>query len=181
MKNTENYDDKNEENNWNLEEIEKDELKQFDIQLKQYAHHHKMYKRILAVKMVKSGETRIKVAEYLNVNRQTVGRWVRIYDESGFEGLEPDYSNCGAECKLTDEQLAEIQKIITNPKEHYDIKRTRKLIKDKYGIDYTYKQVWIITREKLNLNYRKPYLRFNEAPTDAEDQLKKTSKSRSRK
>ena len=32
------------ENNLNLEEYEKGELKQFDIQLKKYAHHHKMYK-----------------------------------------------------------------------------------------------------------------------------------------
>lgn len=84
MKNQKNHDDKNEENKLNLEEFEKEELKQFDIQLKKYVHHHKMYKRILAVKMVKSGETRIKVGEYLNVNRQTVGRWVRAYDESGF-------------------------------------------------------------------------------------------------
>ena len=132
-----------------------------------------MYKRILAVKMVKSGETRIKAGEYLNVNRQTVGRWVRLYDESGFEGLEPYYSNCGAEYRLTNEQLAEIREIITDPKEHYDIKRTRKLIRDKYNVDYSYKQIWIIVREKLNLNYRKPYLRFNEAPEDAKEQFKK--------
>lgn len=45
--------------------------------------------------------------------------------------------------------------------------------KDKYGVDYSYKQVWVITREKLNLNYRKPYLKFNEAPEDAEEQLEK--------
>ena len=133
-----------------------------------------MYVRILAVKMVKLGESRINVANFLNVNRQTVGRWVRIYDESGFEGLKPDYSNCGSKCRLTDEQIAEIQKIVTNPKEHYDIKRTRKLIRDKYGIDYSYKQVWIITRKKLNLNYRKTYLKFHESPEDAEEQLSDT-------
>ena len=123
MKNQEKHDYKNEENNLNLEEFEKEELKQFDLQLKKYAHHHNMYIRILAVKMVKCGETRIKVGEYLNVNRQTVGRWVRAYDESGFEGLEPDYSNCGAESRLTDEQLVEIYKTITDPEEHYDIEK----------------------------------------------------------
>ena len=34
MKNQKNYDDKIKENNFNLEEIEKEEMKQFDIQLK---------------------------------------------------------------------------------------------------------------------------------------------------
>ena len=54
-----------------------------------------------------------------------------------------------------------------------EIKRTRKLINDKYGIKYTYKQVWIISRDKLNLNYRKPYLKYHESPEDAEEQFKK--------
>ena len=38
----------------------------------------------------------------------------------------------------------------------YETRTWIKLIRDKYGIDYSYKQVWIITRKKLNLNYRKP-------------------------
>lgn len=156
-----------------LIDYEKEELKEFDKQLKIYSNHHKMYTRILAVKMVKQGETRTRVAEFLNINRQTVGRWVKQYDEYGFEGLKPDYSNCGAECRLTNEQLGEIYEIITNPKEHYDIKRTRKLIKDKYNIDYSYKQVWVIVRKKLNLNYRKPYIKFNESPENADEDLKK--------
>lgn len=156
-----------------LEDYEREEIIELDKHLKEYSHDHKMYIRCLAVKMIILGETRKKVGEFLNVNRQTVGRWYKQYTEQGFEGLEPDYSNCGVECRLTDEQLAEIQKIVTDPKNHYDIKRTRKLIKDDYGVDYSYKQVWIISREKLGLNYRKPYLKYHEAPEDAEEQFKK--------
>ena len=171
-----NHDDKIQKLDLKLEDLEKMELEEFDKQLKKYSSQHKMYIRILAVKMVKLGETRTNVAKFINVNRQTVGRWVRKYDESGFEGLKPDYSNCGSKCLLTDEEILEIQKIVTNPKKHYDIKRTRKLIRDKYGIDYSYKQVWVLTRDKLNLNYRKPYLKFQESPEDAEEQLKKNFK-----
>lgn len=158
----------------NLKELEDEELIELENSLKKYLHHHKMYIRILAVKMVKQGCTRIEVGNYLNVNRQTVGRWVKQYDENGIEGLEPDYSNCGIKCRLSDEQLVELKKIITNPNEHYTIKKTKKLIENKYGVKYSYKQVWEITTVKLNLNYRKPYLRYQQSPDDAEDQLKKT-------
>ena len=161
-----------------LEDYELEEIREIDEHLKKYSHDHKMYVRCLAVKMVILGETRKKVGEFLNVDRQTVGRWYKQYNEHGFEGLEPDYSNCGVKCRLTDEQIEEIRQRTTNPEEHYDIKRTRKLINDKYGIKYTYKQVWIISRDKLNLNYRKPYLKYNESPEDAEEQFKKNFENR---
>ena len=73
MKNNEKTYDEIEKQDKTLEDYEKEDLKEFDKQLKIYSHHHKMYQRIIAAKMVKLGETRIKVAEYLNVNRQTVG------------------------------------------------------------------------------------------------------------
>lgn len=158
----------------NLNELEEEEINELNNSLKKYSHHHKMYVRVLAVKMVKQGYTRTAVAENLNVNRQTVGNWVKQYNEHGLEGLEPDYSNCGIKCRLTDEQLIELKEIIINPNNHYTIKKTMKLIEEKYGIKYSYKQVWEITTQKLGLNYRKPYLIYQEAPADAEDQLKKT-------
>ena len=156
-----------------LNEYDEEELKELDEKLNQYSHDYKMYQRILAVKMVTLGRTRIEVANFLNVNRQTVGRWVKLYNENGIEGLEPDYSNCGQKCRLTDEQLIELKEIITDPNEHYDIKRTMKLIEDRYGVIYSYKQTWEIITKKLDLNYRKPYIRYHEAPEDAEEQFKK--------
>ena len=48
-----------------------------------------------------------------------------------------------------------------------------KLIENRYGVKYSYKQVWEIATVKLGLNYRKPYLVYHQSPDDAEDQLKK--------
>ena len=157
----------------NLKELEDEELIELENSLKKYLHHHKMYIRVLSVKMVKQGCTRIEVGNFLNVNRQTVGRWVKQYDKNGIEGLEPDYSNCGIKCRLSDEQLLDLKKIITNPKKHYTIKKTMKLIENRYGVKYSYKQVWEITTVKLGLNYRKPYLVYHQSPDDAEEKLKK--------
>ena len=154
-----------------------EEVRELTKQLNEYKHHYKMYIRILAVRMVKLGESRIKVGEYLHINRQTIGKWVKIYDEEGIEGLDPDYSNCGAKSRLNDNQLEELYEILTNPDSHYTIKGTKKLIKEKYGVDYSIKQVWVITRLKFGLNYRKPFIRYREEPPEARKDFKKNFKN----
>ena len=151
----------------------KDVIKELTDKLKDYKHDFKMYIRILAVRMVKLGETRSNVGEYLHVNRQTVGKWVRIYDKNGIDGLEPDYSNCGAKSKLSKEQLNELKEILVDPDSHYTIKQARKLIKDNYNVEYSIKQTWEITRVKLGLNYRKPFIRYAEEPPEAKEEFKK--------
>ena len=96
----------------------------------------------------------------------------------GIDGLKADHSNNGAESRLTDKQLKELFEILTNPNEHYTLRDARNLIKDKYGIEYTPKQVWIITRKKLGLNYRNPYLVYDKAPENADEIFKKNVKNR---
>ena len=58
--------------------------------------------------MVKSGETRKKAAEYVDLHWNTVGTWVKNYDKMGIEGLKSDYTRCGAESRQNNEQLKEL-------------------------------------------------------------------------
>ena len=123
--------------------------------------------------MVKSGETRKQTAEYIGVHRNTVGNWVKNYDKMGIDGLKSDYSRCGAESRLTDEQLKQLFEKLTDPNNHYGLRDARNIIKEDFGVEYTPKQVWVITRVKLGLNYRKPYLVYENAPENAEEIFKK--------
>ena len=59
---------------------------------------------------------------------------VKNYDKMGSDGLKADYSNCGAESRLTDKQLKELFEILTDPDEHYTLRDARNLIKEKYSI-----------------------------------------------
>ena len=121
--------------------LDQQEIIELKKELKKYQEEYKLYKRILAVLMVKSGETRKKVAEYIGVHRNTVGMWVKNYDKNGIEALKSDYSKCGAESRLTDEQLKELFEILTDPNKHYTLRDARNIIMEKYGIEYTPKQV----------------------------------------
>ena len=157
--------------------LNQEEIMELKKELNKHKKEYNLYQRIMAVLMVKSGETRKKTAEYIGVHRNTIGTWVKNYDKYGIEGLESDYSNCGAESRLTEEQYKELFETLTDPEKHYTLRDARNLIKEKYGIEYTPKQVWIITRVKLGLNYRKPYLVYNKAPDNADEIFKKNIKN----
>jgi transposase len=156
-----------------IDKLEENEIAELENYLKEYKHAHNIYIRILAVRMVKLGQTRTAVGKYIHKDRKTVGKWIKDYDEYGIEGLIPDYSSCGTKSKLTDEQLSELKILLSNPDKHYTIIGAKELIEDKFEVTYSYKQVWEITRKKLGFNYCKPFLIYNEAPADAEDILLK--------
>ena len=156
-----------------LDKLEKEEIKLLEKYLKEYRQAYNIYIRILAVRMVKLGQSRTAVGEYLHKDRKTVGKWVNDYDEQGIDGLIPDYSKCGTKSKLTNEQLLELKNALTDPNESYTIKDAKKLIELEFDITYSDKQVWEIVRKRLGLNYRKPFIIYNESPEDAEDLLLK--------
>ena len=156
-----------------IDELEEKEIEELDEYLNEYRQAHNIYMRILAVRMVKLGETRTTVGEFIHRDRKTVGNWVKEYDEYGIEGLIPDYSKCGTKSKLTNEQLLELKILLSDPDKNYTIMDAKKLIEERFGVKYSYKQVWEITRKKLGFNYCKPFIIYNEAPVNADDILLK--------
>ena len=106
----------------------------------------------------------LKPQKNINISRKTGERWVKQYNENGVDGLFSNYSNCGRKSYLNDQQLKELKKIITGNEEKYNLKDVRNLIEEKYGITYSEKQVWVITRQKLNLNYEKPFIQYKTHP-----------------
>ena len=103
-----------------------------------------MYKKLLVIKSVKEGMTRGDAADLVNVHRKTAENWVKLYNMNGLDGLEPNYSNCGQICRLTDDQLTEIKNIILESPEQYDVESIKKLIKEQYNVEYSHKQTWQI-------------------------------------
>ena len=128
-----------------LDKLEKNEIKLLEKYLKEYKQAHNIYMRILAVRMVKLGQSRTSVGAYIHKDRKTVGNWVKAYDEQGIDALIPDYSKCGTKSKLTDEQLLDLENTLTDPNESYTLKDAKKLIElelkshiqiNKYGKSY---------------------------------------------
>ena len=69
-----------------------------------------------AIKLLKSGHSRVAVAAQLDVSRQHVGEWWRRYQEGGWTALKQGKRGVakGTSRKLTAVQEAEIQQLITD-------------------------------------------------------------------
>lgn len=150
------------------------ELSEIAEILGEYKEYYNFYRHFLIIHMVTNGESIAKASKNINISRKTGERWVKQYNESGVNGLFSNYSNCGRKSYLTAQQLKELKEIITGNEEKYYLKDVRNLIKEKYGITYSEKQIWAITRQKLNLNYGKPFIGYNTRPENPEEDFKKT-------
>lgn len=131
-----------------------DDFKEIDSLLKEYKPFYNMYKRLLVIKNVKEGMSRSDAAKVVNVHYKTAENWVKLYNEKGLDGLWPDYSNCGLDCRLSDQQLDDLRELIAQSPGKYDVESIRKVIIKKYNIEYSYKQTWYILRRKLGLKYK---------------------------
>lgn len=132
-----------------------------------------LYKRLLFLKFLKNGASVTHASEFVGVNRGTGFRWIKLYNKKGLEGLMPKYGG-GRPSFLSNEQLKELKSILSDPEENYSIHEVQALIKEKYNVEYSYKQVWEIVRKKLALNYSKPFPVYENKPENAEKILKKT-------
>lgn len=75
------------------------------------------------------------------MHRNTVGTWITKYNKDGLTSLKVDYSNCGAESRLTNQQLATLYEILTDSNESYTIRDVRNIIKKEFDVEYSIKQL----------------------------------------
>jgi len=141
--------------------------------LNEYKIYYTLYKRLIFLKLLMKGETIEFTSEFMGIHKETGFRWLKRYNEEGFEGLVPKYGNCGRHSLLKDEEKEELKRILSDPKKNYTVKDAHRIIKDKFGIDYSIKQVWVITRKQLGLNYGKPFIKYSKTPENPELDLKK--------
>lgn len=130
------------------------ELKEIDALLKKYKPYYKMYQKLFVIKKVKEGMTRGEAAEAINVHVKTAENWVKAYNKNGLDSLETNYSNSGLRCKLSNEQLKDLKKTLKDSEIDYDTKMVKKLIKERYDVDYSRKQTWYILKHKLGFKYK---------------------------
>ena len=132
----------------------------------------KMFKKLTFIRAVNNGQKVSDACDFLQISEPTGHRWLDKYNEEGLTGLEPKYNKNGRHPKLSEEQKEELFKIVEN-EDNLTIQRAHKIIKDRYNVDYSLRQVKRIM-DILDFNYGKPYQIYSQKPEDAEFQLKKT-------
>ena len=132
----------------------------------------KMFQKLTFIRAVKKGEKVSDACDFLQISEPMGHRWLDNYNEGGLIGLEPKYSNQGRPPKLFNEDKEEFFKIIEN-EDNLTLQRAHQIINDRYGVDYSLKQVKRIVKSG-DFNYGKGYQIFSQKPENTEIELKKT-------
>ncbi len=71
--------------------------------------------------------------------------WLERWNENGYDGIIPSFAG-GRPSKLTDEEKIELKEILKE-RDDWKTKEIRKLICDKFNVEYSLKQVGIILKK----------------------------------
>lgn len=141
-----------------------------------YKNDSYVYIRLVFIRSLLNGNTIQDTAKILDIDRCTGTNWLKRYNENGVEGLKPHYNERGRKCKLSDEQLKQLEEKISEKGSAFTVKDVQNYILNEFQVEYSYKQAWEISRRKLNFNYGKPFLKYGERPKNYKKILKKKTK-----
>jgi len=129
-------------------------------------------RNICFVRMRYRGHSVEESSASVGISKPTGFEVQRRWNEHGPAGLVPGYAG-GRKPKLTDAQREELRESLdTNP---MDTRSVRLWIGERFGVDYSEKQVHVILRG-MGMRHAKPHPQDHRRPADAEAVLKKGSR-----
>ncbi len=130
----------------------------------------RVLKKLLFIRYRYSGDSVEEAAKKIGVTKMMGYIWQKRWNKDGYRGIIPRYARKGPS-KMSLEQKESLMGILSEGQ--FTTAQVREIIREKFNVEYTMKQVWVILR-KMNMRYAKPYAHDKRRPADAEEKLKKT-------
>ena len=143
---------------------------ELESRIKNLEKDTKILKRLYFVKYRYEGTSVEESAQRVGITRNEGYIWHRRWNENGYEGIIPRYAG-GRPMKLSSEEFTQLQELLSQ-RSTWTTDEVRTLIYEKFGVEYTLKQIRIILK-KLKMKYGKPFTHDYRRPDDAESLLKK--------
>ena len=104
----------------------------------------KILDRLYFVRYRYNGDSVEEAARKVGVTKRVAYVWQKRWNRDGYSGLLPRYAG-GRPSKLTDDQKSDL-KFYLRMQGNWTTARVRELIKEKFGVEYSLKQVRIIMK-----------------------------------
>ncbi|NPE31649.1 transposase [Methanococcoides sp. SA1] len=104
----------------------------------------KILDRLYFVRHRYMGDSVEEAARKVGVTKRVAYVWQKRWNRDGYAGLLPRYAG-GRPSKLTDDQKSDL-KFYLRMQENWTTARVRELIRDKFDVDYSLKQVRVIMK-----------------------------------
>jgi len=131
----------------------------------------RVLKRLYFVKLRYLGDSVEMAAEKVGVTKKTGYNWQEKWNKDAYEALIPHFKG-GRKSKLSDEEKIDLR-ISLETLDQWTTKEVFELIKTKYGVHYSLKQIREILKG-FGMKCSKPYCFDYRKPKDADEILKKT-------
>lgn len=132
-------------------------------------------KRALAVKNTLAGRPWQEVAEELGVCESFIGKWRRIYDHQGIEGLKLGHK--GSSGYLTPDAKADVLVWLQEP-QHWNVGSLRAYIHRRYGVEYQSRQSYYALLHEAKLSWKKTQKRNPKADPEKVKATRETIKKK---
>ena len=126
--------------------------------------------RLLAMLHLYDGKSITDTASMIRRDHRSVERWLKGWNEQGYEGLIPHFDG-GPNPRMQQSEWEKVVKEIEG--KGLTIRDVKVYVKNTRGIEYSYYGVWKMLRRKIKVRYGKPYSRNRKRPENAEEILKK--------
>jgi putative transposase len=146
-------------------------VEELNSRIKNIEKDVKILKRLYFIKFRYDGDSVERAAEKVGITKRVGYIWQERWNEKGYDGIIPRYAG-GRPSKLSQQQKNDLQQLLKQ-KETWTTKEVRDQVLEKFNVEYTLKQIYIILRD-TGMNFAKPYPHDYRRPSDAEDILKKT-------
>ena len=135
--------------------------------------HYRLTLLNLILELPKSA-TLADICRGLNIPLSTAYVWLRAWRQHGYAGLshplETGKGSPGRQPALSNNDLIALKQLLMQ-KPGWTTIQVRELIKKQWNVDYSPSQVSRILKNKLKMNFSKPYPHDFRRPPDAEEQL----------
>lgn len=155
------------------QKITLDELNSFI----KHENNSRVLKRLYFIKFRYLGDSVEEATDKTGVTKKTGYYWQEAWNQGGYAALTPEFGG-GRKSKLTDEQKNELRTLL-EAKDYWTTREVLELIKAKYSVKYSQKQVGVILHS-FNMYHSKPYTLDYRRPENAKEILKKVKRSNSR-
>jgi transposase len=129
----------------------------------------RIYERLLFIRQLYKKDDIEHACEIMCLSLQTGYNYLDAWNKSGYNGLIPNFGG-GRPPKLTKDQKEELKEILRS-KENWLTSEVMGLIKKKFGVSYSLRQVSRILRS-FKMHYSKPYPEDYRMPENAKEILK---------
>ena len=134
----------------------------------------KVLQRLYFIKYRYEGVSVEDAAKRVEISKPVAYIWQDRWNKEGYGGLKPKFAG-GKPSKLSDDQKEQLKEIL-NKRDDWTTEEIKKLISEKFLVEYSLKQIRIILR-KFGMKLAKPYPHDYRRPDDAEEILKKPSRN----